>query len=99
MPEIEVSTYYTSLLEEEPEVIEALYAEHGTIEQFHSELKSDMDLERLPSGKFETNDLQNLITIASRVFFHANRFKLGLSRDEPWFRSFRRIYQAFAFGN
>lgn len=99
MPEIEVSTYYTSLLEEEPQVIEALYAEHGTSEQFHSELKSDMDLERLPSGKFETNDLQNLITIASRVIFHANRFKLGLSRDEPWFRSFRRIYQAFAFGN
>ena len=34
-----------------------LYAEHGTHEQFHSEFKSDMDLERLPSGKFDTNYL------------------------------------------
>lgn len=34
-----------------------LYHGHGTMEQFHSELKTDMDLERLPSGKFTTNDL------------------------------------------
>lgn len=35
----------------------ALYCDHGTHEQFHSEFKSDMDLERLPSGKFDTNYL------------------------------------------
>jgi Transposase DDE domain group 1 len=35
----------------------ALYCEHATHEQFHSEFKSDMDLERLPSGKFDTNYL------------------------------------------
>ena len=34
-----------------------LYAGHGTHEQFHSEFKSGMDLERLPSGKFNTNSL------------------------------------------
>ena len=34
-----------------------LYHQHGTSEQFHSEIKSDMDLERLPSGKFATNAL------------------------------------------
>lgn len=34
----------------------ALYADHATHEQFHSEFKSDLDLERLPSGKFSTND-------------------------------------------
>jgi hypothetical protein len=34
-----------------------LYEDHGTSEQFHSEIKSDMDLERLPSGKFATNAL------------------------------------------
>jgi hypothetical protein len=33
----------------------ALYADHGTHEQFHSEFKTDLDLERLPSGKFDTN--------------------------------------------
>jgi hypothetical protein len=35
----------------------ALYADHGTHEQFHAEFKSEMDLTRLPSGKFDTNYL------------------------------------------
>lgn len=35
----------------------ALYADHGTHEQFHSEFKTDLDLERLPSGKYNTNYL------------------------------------------
>ena len=34
-----------------------LYADRGTSEQFHAEIKSDMDMERLPSGKFATNAL------------------------------------------
>ena len=34
-----------------------LYADHGTHEQFHSEFKTDLDLTRLPSGKFDTNYL------------------------------------------
>jgi hypothetical protein len=33
------------------------YQRHGTHEQFHSEIKTDLDLERLPSGKFDCNDL------------------------------------------
>jgi Transposase DDE domain group 1 len=37
--------------------IVALYADHGTHEQFHSEFKTDLDLTRLPSGKFDTNYL------------------------------------------
>ena len=40
-----------------PEQIIALYADHGTHEQFHSEFKTDMDLVGLPSGKFDTNYL------------------------------------------
>lgn len=40
-----------------PEQVIALYADHGTHEQFHSEFKTDMDLTRLPSGKFDTNYL------------------------------------------
>jgi hypothetical protein len=27
----------------------------GTCEQFHAEFKSDLDLTRLPSGKFDNN--------------------------------------------
>ena len=32
-------------------------------EQYHSEIKTDMDVERLPSGKFETNELVLELTI------------------------------------
>ena len=35
----------------------ALYADHGTHEQFHSEFKTDLDLTRLPLGKFDTRYL------------------------------------------
>ena len=55
-PEIEVDTYWTTLSDPAAKVIE-LYQDHGTSEQFHSEIKSELDLERLPSGKFATNDL------------------------------------------
>jgi hypothetical protein len=56
LPEIEIATFWTSLKLPAKQVIE-LYHQHGTSEQFHSEIKSDMDLERLPSGKFATNAL------------------------------------------
>jgi hypothetical protein len=56
VPDIEVNTWWTSLEEPEKVVIE-LYHDHGQSEQYHSELKTDMDLERLPSGKFQTNQL------------------------------------------
>ncbi len=55
-PEIEVEGWWTTLDLPEKEVIR-LYADHGTSEQFHAEIKYDMDMERLPSGKFATNAL------------------------------------------
>jgi hypothetical protein len=54
VPDIEVNTWWTSLKLSAKEVI-ALYHAHGTSEQYHSEIKTDLDLERLPSGKFATN--------------------------------------------
>lgn len=56
IPEIEIEGWWTSLLIDDAEVIQ-LYCDHGTSEQFHSEFKTDMDIERLPSGKFATNAL------------------------------------------
>ena len=56
VPEIEIAGWWTSLDLKEEEVIH-WYADHGTSEQFHSELKTDLDIERLPSGKFDTNAL------------------------------------------
>jgi len=54
IPEIEVNSWWTNLGCEAEKVI-ALYHDHATSEQFHSELKHDMDVERLPSGKFSVN--------------------------------------------
>jgi len=60
LPRIEVETYWTSLSDDAATVVR-LYRAHGTSEQFHSELKTDMDMERLPSGKFQTNELVLLL--------------------------------------
>lgn len=56
IPKLDVETYWTDLPLEAESVIE-LYHDHGTSEQFHSELKSDMNVERLPSAKFAVNKL------------------------------------------
>ena len=56
VPDIEVETWWTNLGDPDEEIIR-LYHAHGECEQFHSEVKTDMDLERLPSGKFATNAL------------------------------------------
>ena len=55
-PDVEVETWWTNLGDPDREII-ALYHAHGECEQYHSEIKTDMDLERLPSGKFNTNAL------------------------------------------
>ncbi len=131
VPDIEVQTFWTSL-SDAPEVIIGQYRELGTSEQFHSELKTDLDLERFPSGKFATNDLvlhiavmcynllrfigmqvlleddtplrkkvqrrrvrtviQNIITIAAKLVYHARRYKLRFGKHCPWFNTLKRIY-------
>ena len=55
-PDVEVESWWTNLGDSDQDII-ALYHAHGECEQYHSEVKTDMDLERLPSGKFETNAL------------------------------------------
>lgn len=59
VPEITLEGWWTSFGEGvvPDETIIALYRAHGTSEQFHSEFKTDLDMERLPSGKLATNDL------------------------------------------
>jgi hypothetical protein len=79
MPELEVNTWWTSLGLDEATVIQ-LYHAHGTCEQFHSELKTDLDLERLPSGKFATN---NLILLLGMFAYNALRLIGQSSLDYP----------------
>jgi len=49
-----------------PQDVIHLYKDHATSEQFHSEFKTDLDIEKLPSAKFKTNEL--LVAIAQLVF-------------------------------
>jgi hypothetical protein len=56
VPEITVEGWWSSLDLPEDQVIE-LYKGHGLCEQFHSEIKTELDMERPPSGKFATNAL------------------------------------------
>ncbi len=58
MPQYTLEGWSTTLPERlDAQALIDLYADHGTHEQFHSEFKTDMDLTRLPSGKFDTNYL------------------------------------------
>jgi len=58
VPEIILEGWTTSLPKTlSAEAIIDLYTGHATHEQFHAEFKTDLDLERLPSGKFDTNYL------------------------------------------
>lgn len=52
--QVSVDAYWISLDWKSKEVHE-FYKQRGTSEQYHSELKSDMGVERLPSGKFAVN--------------------------------------------
>ena len=56
VPEIAVEGYWTTLDLPMKDVI-LLYEDHGTSEQFHREIKSDLDMERPPTGKSATNAL------------------------------------------
>ncbi|WP_050782991.1 IS1380 family transposase [Desulfatibacillum aliphaticivorans] len=56
IPDITLEGWWTNLVLPEKRIIE-LYEGHATSEQFHSEIKTDLDMERLPSGKFSVNAL------------------------------------------
>ena len=50
-PKYEMETWVTSL-DLPGEKLFDLYCEHATAEQYHAEIKSELDLERMPSGTF-----------------------------------------------
>lgn len=79
VPETELDLYWVNLDATENEVIE-LYHKHGTCEQFHSEIKTDMDLERLPSGDFNLNEL---VLIIGMLVYNILRFMGQLSLKKP----------------
>lgn len=78
-PDVTLDCWWTNLPYTVEECVE-LYHDHGTSEQFHSELKSDMGIELLPSGNFMTNALMlGLATIA----FNCLRYIGDAALDMP----------------
>ena len=57
LPEYKVFSVWTNLEKVSDADILRLYRDRGTCEQYFAELKSELDLERLPSGKFSVNEL------------------------------------------
>ena len=83
-PELEIETFWTNMYESPNDVIE-LYHDHGTSEQFHSELKSDMNFERLPSGKFMVNAiLLKLALISFNILRFIGQTALSFSDALPY---------------
>ena len=64
-PETAVDSWWTNLPSDVRECVK-LYHDHGTSEQYHSELKSDMGIELLPSGRLKTNAL--ILALATLAF-------------------------------
>jgi hypothetical protein len=57
VPEYTIFSVWTNLEEVSCADVLRLYRDRGTCEQYFAEIKSELDLERLPSGKFSVNEL------------------------------------------
>lgn len=56
LPDVEVSLWWTNLPDDADTVVRLCHG-HATHGQFHGELKTDLDVERLPGGPFAVNEL------------------------------------------
>ncbi|MCH9046519.1 MAG: IS1380 family transposase [SAR324 cluster bacterium] len=79
-PEYELQSLWTSLDLPAEEVLD-LYQAHATCEQFHSELKSDIGLERFPSAKFATN--AHILSFAQIAFNLLRLLGEQMKRNRP----------------
>lgn len=101
IPDIELEGWWTSLKLADEKIIE-LYKGHGLCEQYHAEIKTDMDLERLPSGKFATNQLvmacgalmYNILRFVGQTALVSNK---GLIRHEAKRRRIKTVIQEMIY--
>ena len=82
VPDIGLGTYWTNLSLSDQEIID-LYHAHGESEQYHSEIKTDMDVERLPSGKFDSNKLVLELTVIAYNILRIIGQESLKKRDDP----------------
>jgi hypothetical protein len=85
VPDIRVCVLWTSLELCETDILK-IYRDRGTSEQYHAEFKTEMDMERLPSGKFIVNNaflllgvlVYNMLKVVGRDMVFARA--LGLKK-------------------
>lgn len=83
LDDIEIETYWTNLGEAPADIIET-YHDHGTSEQFHSEMKSDLGVERFPSRKYGVNQIIfALAAIAYNVMRVLDQRAMGMKEKWP----------------
>ncbi|MDM8553878.1 transposase [Desulfococcaceae bacterium HSG7] len=107
IPAIEVETYQCTLPQLKPQEVINLYHDHGTSEQFHSEIKSDLELERLPSYHFVSNSLvlhlalpaYNTLRIIGQISLEElTEYSLPANRrKKPARRRLRTVMQDFIY--
>ena len=73
IPKDELSMWWTDLALPAREVI-GLYNDHGTSEQYHSEMKTDLDMEKFPALSFDVN---KVVHAAAMIAFNVLR-KMGV---------------------
>ena len=101
IPDIELEGWWTSLKLGDEKIIE-LYKGHGLCEQYHAEIKTDMDLERLPSGKFATNQLvmacgalvYNILRFVGQISLVTSK---GIIRHEAKRRRIKTVIQEMIY--
>ena len=101
IPDIELEGWWTSLKLDEQKIID-LYKGHGQCEQYHAEIKTDMDLERLPSGKFATNQLvmacgaliYNILRFVGQISLVSSK---GIIRHEAKRRRIKTVIQEMIY--
>lgn len=88
-PKIDCDMYSVNVDFSDEDIIE-LYHKHGEMEQYHSEIKTDLCAEQFPSGKFETNELVlELIQLAYNLLRMIGQASLRIS-DIPMKRPVNR---------
>jgi hypothetical protein len=90
MAQYDVDVYWNSL-NLEADIVEEQYHKHGTSEQYHSEFKSDLDMERLPSGKFASNYTIMLLGMLSFNLLRIAGKQLLLTGMVPGVRRGKRL--------
>ena len=93
-PALELDGWWTNLevASVDADALIKLYQRRGTSGQYHSEFKTDLDLERLPSGKFDTNALvlREMIYKAARLICYGRGNVLRFGRGDPSHTALKR---------